>query len=306
MIQDRTVCLCSVHDGEILGDAELVHNLSTYMQTVVCTTNTQVRCWRLLGLLSVPPIHRSGVDAFLTGLLSVPPMHRSGVDAFLTGLLSVPPMHRPGVAVCWCVGEIADYCLYRQYTGQVLTCVDMGGGGGGWLTAVCTASTQVGCWHVRGCVVSIVFVLPIHRSVVDVVLTGLSSAPPIHRSVVDANSKHWFTTFFLQRKVPEREAWSVVMRSAGRRDSWRSLRICLSVIYTRTTFRHVWIIPYSLIQRFCCCSETAALNRAKCRILSNCLNLKANTLIKPQNSCKNCKDWLQAENVYTGCFLPAL
>ena len=44
MIQGRTVCLCSVHDGEILGDAELVHNLSTYMQTVVCTTNTQVRC----------------------------------------------------------------------------------------------------------------------------------------------------------------------------------------------------------------------------------------------------------------------
>lgn len=49
MIQDRTVCLCSVQDGEILGDTELVHNLSTYMQTVVCTANTQVSCQRLRG-----------------------------------------------------------------------------------------------------------------------------------------------------------------------------------------------------------------------------------------------------------------
>ncbi|PVD30366.1 hypothetical protein C0Q70_09630 [Pomacea canaliculata] len=40
--QDLQVCLCSVRDGEVLGDVELALNLSTYLQTVVCTTETQV------------------------------------------------------------------------------------------------------------------------------------------------------------------------------------------------------------------------------------------------------------------------
>jgi hypothetical protein len=42
MMHDRSVCLCSVQKGEIIGDAELVQGLRTYMSTVVCTANTQV------------------------------------------------------------------------------------------------------------------------------------------------------------------------------------------------------------------------------------------------------------------------
>ncbi|XP_055959244.1 uncharacterized protein LOC126832679 [Patella vulgata] len=40
--QEKSICLCTLSDGEIIGDTELSMNLKTYMQTVVCTADTEV------------------------------------------------------------------------------------------------------------------------------------------------------------------------------------------------------------------------------------------------------------------------
>nr|XP_022306331.1 uncharacterized protein LOC111112810 isoform X5 [Crassostrea virginica] len=41
-MKERHVDLCSIQDREVLGDIEILNNLSTYMHTVKCTANTEV------------------------------------------------------------------------------------------------------------------------------------------------------------------------------------------------------------------------------------------------------------------------
>ncbi|XP_064614145.1 uncharacterized protein LOC135477869 [Liolophura sinensis] len=42
LIHGRTITLCTVNNMEVIGDAEVISKLDTYMQTVVCTSGTQV------------------------------------------------------------------------------------------------------------------------------------------------------------------------------------------------------------------------------------------------------------------------
>lgn len=42
LIHGRTITLCTVNNMEVIGDAEVISKLDTYMQTVVCTSSTQV------------------------------------------------------------------------------------------------------------------------------------------------------------------------------------------------------------------------------------------------------------------------
>lgn len=41
-MKEKHIDLCSIQDGEVIGDTEVLMNLSTYMQTVKCTANTNV------------------------------------------------------------------------------------------------------------------------------------------------------------------------------------------------------------------------------------------------------------------------